>query len=214
MAWVAGMVGVRFLAMALVSVSVVPLVEAAEPMEPAAPAAYDTFFRVQREQASRAAQARRSPALGVLVDTRAARVGPLHVNQTWTLRVEFTDASMARKTSHAGQLTPGVGAPTIFRFRVNEVDDGSAGRARISVTRDGANIASLVVDANRQLVSISILRPGSIGLDYFPLRIPLSGASIEDALGRPIKIEWQEGDPWPSFMTGPAGTAVLVEEGP
>lgn len=36
----------------------------------------------------------------------------------------------------------------------------------------------------------------------------------EDSFSRPIEVIWRKGDPWPAYMSGPAGTAVLLMEGP
>lgn len=35
-----------------------------------------------------------------------------------------------------------------------------------------------------------------------------------DGFGREVKVAWRKGDPWPAYMSGPAGVAVLLQEAP
>lgn len=36
----------------------------------------------------------------------------------------------------------------------------------------------------------------------------------EDAFARAVEVVWRKGDPWPLYMRGPAGVAVLLREAP
>ncbi|MEW6055207.1 MAG: hypothetical protein AB1540_01220 [Bdellovibrionota bacterium] len=36
--------------------------------------------------------------------------------------------------------------------------------------------------------------------------------NVEDSLGRPVHVIWQENHPWPVYMSAPTGVAVLLKE--